>query len=87
MKSPNKYGARKPTGKSEKLSLQYKRRIVREVKKKTSSRSKILKSLVDASCIIRTIRKHLNNKKIKHKKRIHRPRLTMKHKEKRLNNA
>ena len=37
LKSPNKYGTRKPTGRPEKLSPQFKRRIVREVKKKTSS--------------------------------------------------
>ena len=45
LKSSNKYGTRKPTGRQEKLSLHFKRRIVREVKKKTSSTSKILKSL------------------------------------------
>ena len=67
-----------------KKSPQFKRRIIREIKKKTSSTSEILKSLVDAPCSTRTIRRHLNIKKIKHKKRIHRPRLTMKHKEKRL---
>ena len=39
-KSPNNYGIRKPTGNPEKLS-QFKRRIVREVKKKTFSTSKI----------------------------------------------
>ena len=49
-------------------------------KKKTST-SKIFKSLVDAPCSTRTIWRHLNNEKIKHKKRIHCPRLTMKHKE------
>ena len=37
---------------------------------------------MDAPCSTRTIRRHLNNEKIKHKKRIHRPRLTLKHKEK-----
>ena len=74
LKSSNKYGTRKPTGRQEKLSPQFKRRIVREVKK-NSSTSKILKSLVDAPCVTRTI---------KHKKRIHRSKLTMKHKEKRL---
>ena len=37
LKSPNKYGTRKPTGRPEKLSPQFKRRIVCEVKKKTSS--------------------------------------------------
>ena len=30
---------------------------------------------MDASCSTRTIRRHLNNEKIKHKKRIHRPKL------------
>ena len=50
LKSPKKYGTRKPTGRPEKLSPQFKRRIVREVKKKISSTSKILKSLVDAPC-------------------------------------
>ena len=53
-----------------------------EVKKKTSSTSKILKSLVDAPCRTKRIRWHLNNDKIKHKKKINRSRLTMKHKEK-----
>ena len=42
---------------------------------------------MDALCSTRTIRKHLNSEKIKHKKRIHCPRLTMKHKEKRLEYA
>ena len=37
LKSPNKYGTRKPTSKPEKLSPQFKRRTVCEVKKKTSS--------------------------------------------------
>ena len=63
------------------LEAQFKRRIVREVKKKASSTSKILKSQVDAPCSTRTIRK------IMQKKRIHRPRLTMKHKEKLLEYA
>ena len=35
LKSPNKCGTRKPTGKPEKLSPQFKRGIVRKVKKKT----------------------------------------------------
>ena len=82
LKSPNKYGTRKPTCRPENLSPQFKRRIVCEVKKKTLSTSKILKSLVDAPCSTRTIRRNLNNEKIKHEKRIHRPRLTLKHKEK-----
>ena len=85
LKSPSKYRIRKLTGRPEKLS-QYKRRIVCKVKKYLST-SKLLKSLVDASYRTRTIRRHLNNEKIKHKKRIHRPRLTMKHKEKRLEYA
>ncbi len=87
MKSQNKYESRKLTGRSEKLSQQFKRRIVREVKKKTSSTLKILKSLVDTPCCTKSIRRHLNNEKIKHTKRIHRPRLTMKLKEKRLEYA
>ena len=53
-----------------KLSPQFKRRIVREVKKKTSSTSKILKSLVDFACSTRTIRRNLNNEKMRHKKII-----------------
>ena len=36
LRSPNKYGTRKPTRWPEKLSSQFKRRIVCEVKKKTS---------------------------------------------------
>ena len=64
LKSPNKYGTRKPTGRPEKLSPQFKRRIVHKVKKKTLSISKILKSLVDAPCSTKTIRRHLNNKKL-----------------------
>ena len=66
-----------------KLSPQFKRRIVRKVKTLISSTSKIFKFLVNAPCSTRTIRRHLNNEKIRHKKRIHRPRLTMKYKEKR----
>ena len=54
LKSPNKYGIRKPTGRPGKLSSQFKRRIVHKVEKKTSSTSKILKSLVDAPCSTRT---------------------------------
>ena len=42
---------------------------------------------MDAPCSTRTIRRHLNNEKIKHKKRIHHPRLTMKHKKKQLEYA
>ena len=87
LKSPNKYGTRKLIGRPEKLSPQFKRRIVCNVKKKTSSTSKILKYLVDASCSTRTIRRHLNNEKNEHKKIIHCPRLTMKYKEKRLEYA
>ena len=40
-----------------------------------------MKSLVDAPGSTRTIIRHLNNEKIKHKKGIHRLRLTMKHKD------
>ena len=87
LKSLNKYGTRKLTGRPENLSPQFKKWVVREVKKKTSSTSKRLKSLVDAPCSTRAVRRHLNHEKIKHKKRIHRPRLTMKHKEKRLEYA
>ena len=87
LKSPNKYGTRKLIGWPEKISPQFKRRIVCEIKMKTSSTSKILKSLVEAPCCARTIWRHLNNEKIKHKKRIHHPRLTMKHKEKQLEYA
>ena len=43
-----------------------------------------MKSLEDAPCSTKTIRRHLNKEKIEHKKRIHRPRLIMKNKEKRL---
>ena len=42
---------------------------------------------MDAPCSTRTIRMYLNNEKIKHKKRIHCPMLTMEHKEKRLEYA
>ena len=38
-------------------------------------------------CRTRTIRRHLNNEKDKHKKRTHRPMLSMNHKEKRLEYA
>ena len=34
LKSPNKYRTRKPTGRPERLSPQFKRRIIREEKKK-----------------------------------------------------
>ena len=54
LKSPNKYGTRKLTGSSEKLSPQFKRRIVHKTKKKSST-SKILKSLVDAPCSTKII--------------------------------
>ena len=64
LKSPNKYETRKLTGRPEKLSPQLKGRIVCKVKKKTSSASKILQSLVDAPCSTRTIRRHLNNEKL-----------------------
>ena len=47
---------------------------------------KILKSLVDAPSSTRIIKRYLNEK-IRHKKRIHRPGLTMKHKEKQLKYA
>ena len=83
LKSPKKYGTRKPTDRLEKLSPQFKKGIVCEVKK-NSSTSKMLKSLVDALCSTTTIRRHLNNKKIKQKKRIHHQRLTIRHKKKRL---
>ena len=39
LKSPNKYGTRKLTGRPEKLSPQFNRRIFREVKRKTLSTS------------------------------------------------
>ena len=39
LKSPNEYGTRKPTGRPENLPPQFKRRIVREIKKKTLSTS------------------------------------------------
>ena len=59
LKSPNKYRTRKPTSRPEK----FKRRIACEVKKKTSSTSKILKSPVNPPSNTRTIKKHLNNEK------------------------
>ena len=58
LKSPNQYGTRKPTGRLEKLSPLFKRKIVREVEKKTLSTSKILKSLVDTPGSTRIIRKN-----------------------------
>ena len=70
LKSPNKYGTRKPIGRPEKLSPQLRRKIVREVKKKTSSISKTLKSLVDAPCSIRPIRRHLKNEKKSIRKKL-----------------
>ena len=73
---------RKPIGRPEKISSQFKRRIVQEVKKKTSSSSKILKSLVDDTCSTRTIGRLLNNEKIKHEKKNYRQSLIMKPKEK-----
>ena len=42
---------------------------------------------MDAPCSTGKIRGYLNNEKIKHEERIHRPRLIMKHKEKRLEYA
>ena len=42
---------------------------------------------MDTPCITKTLKRHLNNEKIKHEKRIHYPKLTMKHKEKRLEYA
>ena len=71
----------------EKISPQSKRRIVCEVKKKISSASKMLKSLVDSPCSTRIIRRHLNNKNIQYKKIIHRQRFNMKHKLKRMEYA
>ena len=53
-------------------------------KKKISLTSKIFKFLMEAPCSSRKIRKLLNNENNKHKKINHRPGLTMKHKEKRL---
>ena len=84
LKSPNKYGTRKSTGRPKKLSPQFKRRTLNEVKKKTLSTLKILKSLLSSLCNTRSIKRHLNLGIIKHKKRIHRPMLSMKHKKKRL---
>ena len=40
LKSPNKYETRKPTSRPEKLTPPFKRRIIREVKKKTSLQQK-----------------------------------------------
>ena len=85
--SPNKYRTRKSTGMPENVSPQLKKRIIREVKKNSSSATKILKSRVDDPCCTRTITRHLKKEKIKHKKRIRRPRLTMKHKDKGLEYA
>ena len=42
---------------------------------------------MDAPCIERTIRRHLNNEKMKHKKIINLPGLNMNHKEKRVEYA
>ena len=72
LKSPNKYGTRKPTGRPVKLSSQFNRRIVHEVKRKLCQHKKILKSLVDAPCSSTTIKKYLNNVDIKHTKIFHR---------------
>ena len=61
--SPNKYETIKLICRPEKLSPQFKRRIVYEVKNKTST-SKILKSLVNVPSRTRTITRYLNNEKI-----------------------
>ena len=63
LKSSNKYGTKKNDWQARNIIIWFKRRIVCEVKKKTSSTSKILKSLVDAPCSTRTIKRHLNNVK------------------------
>ena len=42
---------------------------------------------MDAPCTTRTFKRHLNKEKIKHKKRIHRPKLIMKYKLKQLEYA
>ena len=68
LKSPEKCGTRNPTGRPENLSPQFKRRTVCEGKKETLSTSKILKSLVDAPCRTKTIRRHLNNEKLSKRK-------------------
>ena len=80
LKSSNKYGTRKI------ITTILEKNCLRS-KKKTSLISKILKSLEDTPCSTRTNGRHLNNEKIKHKKRIYCPRLTMKHKEKQLKYA
>ena len=69
-------------GRPEKLSPQFKRS-----KKENFVNIKIAKYLGDAPYSTKTIRRHLNKEKMKHKKIIHRPRLTMKHKMKRLEYA
>ena len=66
LKNLNKYWTRKVTGRPEKLSPQFKKRILCEVKKKTLSTWKILKSLEDVPCNNRTTRRYLNNEKIKY---------------------
>ena len=77
LKSRNNFGTRKPTNWPEKkIITTIQEKNCSRSKKKTSSASKIVKSLVDAPCSTRTIRRHFNNEKINHKKRIHRPRVT-----------
>ena len=63
LKSSNKYRTRKLIGKPEKLSPQFKRRIVRKSKKENLVNIKNIEISIDASCSTRTIRKNLNNEK------------------------
>ena len=76
LKSPNKYEARKPTDRLEKLSSQFLEKNCSRNKKENFVNMKNIENSIES------IRKHLNNEEIKHKKRISRPRLTMKHREK-----
>ena len=78
MKIPNKYGTKKKKKKNDGQA----RKIVISIQKKNCSRSKkanfvniekIFKSLVDAPCNTRTIRRHLNYEKIKHKEKYLHP--------------
>ena len=68
LKSPDKYGRRKPTRRPEKLSPQFKRKIVCEVKKKLCHHQKYWNLLWMLFAVLEQLEDIYTTKKLKHKK-------------------
>uniref|UniRef100_A0A3P8SW10 Transposase Tc1-like domain-containing protein n=1 Tax=Amphiprion percula TaxID=161767 RepID=A0A3P8SW10_AMPPE len=80
LKDPEHYGTKKSSGRPKKITPALSRRIRLAVRQDAGRSSTQIKALTGADCSAITIRRHLQEKVFKNKKRIQRPRLLQRHK-------